>query len=197
MANRRRAPEEYRQGPPRDVYKKISAMLTVTEVAQRYDVQPNRHGYCICPFHTEKTASMLIYPNGKGFYCFGCGVGGGSVEFAQHYFNLATKREALQQLDKDFGLGFFSGISSGPARSTILRRMTERQETESRMEEQLKAISKELKRIHDLPPPRPGAHDYAARYALEQANAEYLEYLKEEIYEKGGPIDWRTQKKII
>lgn len=189
MANRRRAPEEYRRGPPRDVYKKISAMLTVAQVAQRYNVQPNRHGYCICPFHNEKTASMLIYPNGKGFYCFGCGVGGGSVEFVQHLCHLATKREALQRLDQDFGLGFFSGISSGPARSTMLRRMTERQETESKMEEQLKAIARCLKAIHDLPPPRPGDHDYAAHYALQQANAEYLEYLKEKIYEKGGPID--------
>jgi len=35
----------------------------------------------LCPFHQEKTASFSISPEEKTFHCFGCGVGGGPVQF--------------------------------------------------------------------------------------------------------------------
>jgi hypothetical protein len=35
----------------------------------------------LCPFHQEKTASFSISPQEKTFHCFGCGVGGGPVQF--------------------------------------------------------------------------------------------------------------------
>jgi hypothetical protein len=39
-----------------------------------------------CPFHAggrEKSPSLVIYPPGKGWHCFGCGRGGDAVTFVQ------------------------------------------------------------------------------------------------------------------
>lgn len=35
----------------------------------------------LCPFHNEKTPSFNIYPGNNSFYCFGCGKGGGVINF--------------------------------------------------------------------------------------------------------------------
>jgi Protein of unknown function (DUF3987)/CHC2 zinc finger/Bifunctional DNA primase/polymerase, N-terminal len=35
----------------------------------------------LCPFHQEKTPSFTISPEGKTYHCFGCGAGGGPVQF--------------------------------------------------------------------------------------------------------------------
>lgn len=35
----------------------------------------------LCPFHEERSPSFTIYPNGGGFFCFGCGAGGDAIEF--------------------------------------------------------------------------------------------------------------------
>jgi hypothetical protein len=35
----------------------------------------------LCPFHQEKTPSFTVSPAEKTFHCFGCGVGGGPVQF--------------------------------------------------------------------------------------------------------------------
>jgi hypothetical protein len=35
----------------------------------------------LCPFHNEKTRSFSVTPQEKTFHCFGCGVGGGPIQF--------------------------------------------------------------------------------------------------------------------
>ncbi len=47
------------------------------------------HNYvCLCPFHSEKTASCTVYPDTQHFYCYGCGAGGDAVTFAMKIENL-------------------------------------------------------------------------------------------------------------
>jgi DNA primase len=39
-----------------------------------------------CPLHAdgqERTPSFTVYPDGGGFFCFGCGKGGDSIEFVR------------------------------------------------------------------------------------------------------------------
>lgn len=43
---------------------------------------------CSCPFHSEKTPSMVIYEDTQSFYCFGCGVGGDIITFIEKIENL-------------------------------------------------------------------------------------------------------------
>src|SRR3954464_11910111 len=37
----------------------------------------------LCPFHDERTPSFGIDPQGKLFYCFGCGEGGAAFRFLE------------------------------------------------------------------------------------------------------------------
>lgn len=48
--------------------------------------------FCKCPFHDEKTASFVIYPNNR-WHCFGsCGVGGDIIDFI-------IKKESLKFIE--------------------------------------------------------------------------------------------------
>jgi hypothetical protein len=40
-----------------------------------------RNKYCICPCHTENTASLCVNDKMGIFHCFGCGIHGGHLEF--------------------------------------------------------------------------------------------------------------------
>ena len=42
----------------------------------------------LCPFHSEKTPSMVVYPDTQSFFCFGCGAGGNVISFIMRIENL-------------------------------------------------------------------------------------------------------------
>ena len=47
-----------------------------------------RNQKCLCPFHSEKTPSLVVYPDTQSFYCFGCGAGGDVITFIMKIENL-------------------------------------------------------------------------------------------------------------
>lgn len=186
--NRHRAADEpvrRHSGLPPEVFDRIVQAIPMQATAERYGLHPDRHGWCCCPFHSEKTPSFRVYPGAGGFYCFGCGAGGDVVTFAERLFGLKPV-DAAKRLDADFGLGLFD--TPAPADTGWQRRKAAREAAAARRERLLWGVTLQLKKIHDLPPPRPGDDAYAAHYAQAQANAEYLEYIKEELYtdNKGG-----------
>lgn len=42
----------------------------------------------LCPFHSEKTPSFVVYPETQSFYCFGCHAGGDAVGFVKEMEHL-------------------------------------------------------------------------------------------------------------
>ena len=56
-----------------------------------------RNFKAVCPFHQEKTPSLMVQPEKQIFRCFGCGVGGDVFSFIMRQDNLSFP-EALRQL---------------------------------------------------------------------------------------------------
>lgn len=57
----------------------------------------------LCPFHSEKTPSMVVYNDSQSFYCFGCGAGGDVISFIMRIENLDYP-EAVRFLSERVGL---------------------------------------------------------------------------------------------
>lgn len=58
-------------------------MLTsVSVISQFVKLEPSGDRLTgLCPFHPDKVNSLVVYPGDKGWYCFGCGRGGGVIQF--------------------------------------------------------------------------------------------------------------------
>ncbi|MFI3286990.1 MAG: DNA primase [Rikenellaceae bacterium] len=56
-----------------------------------------------CPFHNEKTPSFMVSPAKGLFKCFGCGKGGGSVNFVMEHEKLSYP-EALKWIARKYGI---------------------------------------------------------------------------------------------
>lgn len=80
------------KNPVEDV---ISSYVNLTKKGSRY--------MGLCPFHSEKTPSFVVYPDTKSFYCFGCGTGGSVITFVSKLENL-TYRESLEMLAERAGI---------------------------------------------------------------------------------------------
>ncbi|MDX1476746.1 MAG: DNA primase [Saprospiraceae bacterium] len=57
----------------------------------------------LCPFHDEKTPSFMVSPTKNIFKCFGCGRGGGAVQFVMEHERY-TYPEAIRYLAKKYNI---------------------------------------------------------------------------------------------
>ena len=132
-----------------NTYEEIKARLTMPQVAGHYGYEPNRSGFLRCPFHSgDHTASLKVYPGNGGWYCFGCGKGGGPVEFVRELFNL-SKKEAVAKLNMDFSLGLPIGRQMSHDEKERLHQEAakRREEIEREREEQEREELKEIRLI--------------------------------------------------
>ena len=53
----------------------------------------------LCPFHTEKTPSFVVFKKDNHFYCFGCNTGGDSIEFFMRTMDCDFK-QAVDRMSK-------------------------------------------------------------------------------------------------
>lgn len=83
---------------------RIIQSITMAQVVDLYVHEPIKKQYIPCPFHSDKTPSLRIYP--ESFYCFGCGVGGNVINFVRHYFGIGFMG-AVRKIDTDFSLFMF------------------------------------------------------------------------------------------
>ncbi len=93
---------------PQQVIEEIKYRNDLSEVIGNY-VTLKRAGSNLtglCPFHSEKTPSFVVFTGSKGspsFYCFGCGAGGDVISFVMRAENLDYV-EALHFLAKRAGI---------------------------------------------------------------------------------------------
>ena len=87
-----------------DAGRQIRQQLTMREVAELYGFTPDRNGFIKCPFHSrDNHGSLKLYPEDRGWHCFGCNAGGSVIDFVMKLFDL-TFQQAVLRLDNDFGL---------------------------------------------------------------------------------------------
>jgi len=86
----------------------------IEEVQQKTDIVDLISGYiplkragrnfkALCPFHNEKTPSFFVSPQRQIFHCFGCGKGGGALQFLMLYERMNFV-EAVELLAKRAGV---------------------------------------------------------------------------------------------
>ncbi len=84
----------------------IKQRVDVIEVISRY-TQLKRAGSIykgLCPFHSERTPSFVVFPQSGTWHCFGaCGTGGDVISFVMRKENLDF-REAVELLAKQAGI---------------------------------------------------------------------------------------------
>lgn len=78
-----------------DIVDLISSYLTLKKAGANYRA--------LCPFHKEKTPSLMVSPEKQIWHCFGCGEGGDVFSFVMKMENLEF-REALEMLAERSGV---------------------------------------------------------------------------------------------
>lgn len=81
--------------------KKIKSLVTLQQVLDLYGIEVI-HGYIKCPFHKEKTPSMIVHKD--RVHCFGCGITLDVIDFVSKY-NEVSISKAIDILDKAFNCG--------------------------------------------------------------------------------------------
>lgn len=71
-------------------------MSNIEKVFESYGLESSNNKHSCC-FHSEKSASLTVYPHNNSFYCFGCGAGGDTIQFVRLRDGLNFK-EALTKV---------------------------------------------------------------------------------------------------
>lgn len=118
-----------------NVGKYITEIVSMNDICRQYGFSPNRAGFIVCPFHREKTASLKLFPNQRGWHCFGCGQGGSVIDFVEKLFNVNFS-EAIKIINRDFNLGMTFSKKGGYREREMMRRKIS--EAEKRRKEEAK-----------------------------------------------------------
>ena len=123
----------------RDYADIIKRNVSTDRVARQIGLKVNRAGFCKCPFHPDKTASLKIYPGDRGWHCFGCHAGGSVIDLVMQYYG-TDLRGAIEIINDDFNLRLPIGRTVTRAEEEAARK---RAEERKREEEARKAEDRE------------------------------------------------------
>jgi hypothetical protein len=87
-----------------NVFTEVKERVSCVDLAKGYGIQLKKigtHYVCLCPFHREKTPSMVVHSD--HYHCFGCGVGGDAISFVSKLQGLKPL-ESVLEIAQRFGL---------------------------------------------------------------------------------------------
>ena len=141
----------------------------ITELVERSDIvdvvgsyvrlgkKSGSNLFGLCPFHSEKTPSFSVSPDKQIYHCFGCGKGGGVINFIMEIENLSFP-EAVEFLARRAGLPI----------------PEQQNDAESRKRERMLALNRDAARFFYEQLSSPGgqaARDYMAKRRIGTATA--------------------------
>ncbi len=91
-----------------NIFEEVKKNVTLWSVGSFYGMEVKRQGkhhVCLCPFHKERTPSMVLYAD--GYKCFGCGESGDAVKLVSKLCNISPL-EAVKKIDQDFNIGIIA-----------------------------------------------------------------------------------------
>lgn len=122
----------------------IKSRVSALDVCRRYGVDVDRAGFARCLWHSEKTASLKIYPGDRGYFCFGCHEHGSSIDLVMKLFDESVG-DACKRLNADFRLGLIKeGNSSTVERIAQNRAIWERKKQSERAEKEYRELIDEF-----------------------------------------------------
>ena len=98
---------------PENFIQELTERSDIVDVVGSYVSLGKRSGanlFGLCPFHNERTPSFAVNPAGQFYHCFGCGKGGGVINFIMEIENLSypdavaflAKRAGMQMPEDSF-----------------------------------------------------------------------------------------------
>ena len=124
---------------PRGVTAAIRKAVPAVRAADALGLHPKRAGFCRCPFHDDHDASLTLYDNDRGFFCFGCGKGGDVIRLVREVRGCSFT-DALQWLNSAFSLGFDISTTDTP-------KALESAKNAAKREAERRAIEKDADRV--------------------------------------------------
>ena len=91
--------------------------LPVVEVASALGLEVEKGSKCRCFVHEDSNPSLVFFKDSNRWHCFGCGVGGDTIELVKRYLDVDF-REALDWLRQRFFIaerGTLKAASAGPS----------------------------------------------------------------------------------
>lgn len=69
-----------------EIGKKVSWEMILKKLNLPYKKRKNGNILLLCPFHKERTPSLILFENSWIFHCFGCGNEGTKFSFIRIFF---------------------------------------------------------------------------------------------------------------
>ena len=125
-------------------FETVKTAVDIKAAAELYGLHFDRHNRAICPFHSDKHASLSVDPRRGVFCCFACGQRGDVIKLTQRLTGAIRPLDACRRLNYDFGLNILD-LEDKPL-SVEERRRVSAEAKEREKKEKLKRRFSELRK---------------------------------------------------
>ena len=125
----------------------IRQAVSMDTVLAWYGFKPNRAGFIPCPFHGDTDPSLKVFPSGRGWHCFGCGLGSSVIDFVMHMEGL-TFQDACKVITERAGLEGYSSMRRDPVARDYAKKF--KADTKSQLEQEEAKWLGEVRRYNQI-----------------------------------------------